>query len=56
VSVPGYGTSRVDDIGGGVRGNQLDLRFRRHSQAKAWGSRVLTVTVKTPRKKNQKKG
>jgi 3D (Asp-Asp-Asp) domain-containing protein len=44
VRVPGYGLARVDDVGGGVRGNQLDLRFRTHRQARKWGRRVVTVT------------
>jgi 3D (Asp-Asp-Asp) domain-containing protein len=46
VYVRGYGWLRVDDIGGGVQPNQLDLRFQRHSEAKRWGARVLRVAVR----------
>ena len=43
--VPGYGSARVDDVGGGVRGDQIDLRFRSHAQAKRWGKRRLRIQV-----------
>jgi 3D (Asp-Asp-Asp) domain-containing protein len=46
VYVRGYGWLRVDDVGGGVRSNQLDLRFRRHRDAQRWGARVLRVAVR----------
>jgi 3D (Asp-Asp-Asp) domain-containing protein len=46
VYVRGYGWLRVDDIGGGVQPNQLDLRFRRHRDAQRWGTRVLRVAVR----------
>jgi 3D (Asp-Asp-Asp) domain-containing protein len=46
VYVRGYGWLRVDDIGGGVQPNQLDLRFRRHREAQRWGARVLRVAVR----------
>jgi 3D (Asp-Asp-Asp) domain-containing protein len=42
----GYGWLRVDDTGGGVRSNQLDLRFQRHRDAQRWGARVLQVAVR----------
>jgi 3D (Asp-Asp-Asp) domain-containing protein len=46
VFLQGQGWLPVDDTGGGVRSNQLDLRFRRHSDARRWGTRVLPVKVK----------
>jgi 3D (Asp-Asp-Asp) domain-containing protein len=46
VYVRGHGWLRVDDVGGGVRSNQLDLRFRRHRDAQRWGARVLRVAVR----------
>lgn len=46
VYVRGYGWLRVDDVGGGVRSNQLDLRFKRHRDARRWGARVLRVAVR----------
>jgi 3D (Asp-Asp-Asp) domain-containing protein len=46
VYVRGHGWLRVDDTGGGVRSNQLDLRFPRHQDAQRWGARVLRVAVR----------
>jgi len=48
VSVPGYYSGApvpVLDRGKRIRGHRLDVFFRSHSQAKAWGSRWLDVTV-----------
>lgn len=45
MTIPGYGTARVDDVGGGVAGNQVDLRFRSHAQAQRWGRRAVQVRV-----------
>lgn len=41
----GHGWLRVDDTGGGVGSRQLDLRFRRHRDAKQWGSRLMRVKL-----------
>jgi 3D (Asp-Asp-Asp) domain-containing protein len=41
----GHGWLRVDDTGGGVGSHQLDLRFRSHSDATRWGSRLMRVRV-----------
>jgi 3D (Asp-Asp-Asp) domain-containing protein len=46
IYVRGYGWLRVDDVGGRVRSNQLDLRFQRHRDAQRWGARVLRVAVR----------
>jgi 3D (Asp-Asp-Asp) domain-containing protein len=46
VFLRGHGWLRVDDTGGGVRSNQLDLRFRRHQDARRWGSRVVRVKIR----------
>ena len=45
VHVPGYGYGRVEDRGGAIRGNKLDLWFSSHQAAKEWGNRKLTVTI-----------
>ena len=45
VFLRGHGWLRVDDTGGGVRANQLDLRFRRHRDAQQWGVRTMRVNV-----------
>ena len=43
VWVPGYGWARVDDVGGKVRSNQLDIRFASHRAASRWGRRQLKI-------------
>ena len=45
VYVPGYGYGRVEDTGGDIRGNRLDVFFRRHSEAKRWGRQLLPVKI-----------
>jgi 3D (Asp-Asp-Asp) domain-containing protein len=51
VHVPGYGTARVDDVGGGVGGKQIDLRFTSHRRAVLWGRRKVRVTALVKPKK-----
>jgi 3D (Asp-Asp-Asp) domain-containing protein len=48
VYVPGYGYGRVEDRGGAIRGNKLDVYFRRHSTALDWGRQTLPVKVWIP--------
>ena len=43
--IPGYGYGRVEDRGGKVKGQHIDLYFRSHRQALAWGNRKLRVKV-----------
>jgi len=45
VQIPGYGYGRVEDRGGAIRGNKLDLWFPSHQAAKSWGRQTLTVTI-----------
>ncbi len=51
LTVPGYGTAMADDTGAAMRHDgdagvvHIDLRFRTHSQAKAWGVRWVTIEV-----------
>ncbi len=45
VKIPGYGFGRVDDRGGAIKGNKLDLWFPSHQAAKEWGRKTLTVTI-----------
>ncbi len=45
VRVAGYGTARVDDVGGGIRSNQIDLRFASHQRAREWGKRRVRVIL-----------
>ena len=46
--VPGYGYGRVEDRGGAVKGERIDLFFHSHSQAKRWGKKPLRVHVWFP--------
>lgn len=43
--VPGYGFGRVEDKGGAIRGNRLDLFFSSHAEALRWGRREIRVAV-----------
>lgn len=46
--IPGYGYGVVEDRGGAITGNRIDLFFRTHSKAQAWGRKRLAVTVWDP--------
>jgi 3D (Asp-Asp-Asp) domain-containing protein len=46
--VPGYGLGRVEDRGGAIRGNRLDLFFKDHQEALRWGRQTLRVEVWFP--------
>ena len=46
--VPGYGYGRVEDRGGKVKGQHIDLFFRTHGQAQRWGSEKLRVKIWMP--------
>ena len=39
--VPGYGRCSVEDRGGAIKGGKLDLFFPKHSDALAWGRRII---------------
>jgi len=43
--VPGYGYGRVEDTGGAIKGNRIDLYYDRHGDALQWGRRTLRVHV-----------
>ncbi len=45
LKVPGYGTGVVEDRGGAITGNRLDLFFKTHKQALEWGRQTVTVEV-----------
>lgn len=47
--VPGYGYGRVEDRGGAIRGQKLDLFYRTHQQALEWGRQHKEVKVWLPR-------
>lgn len=43
--IPGYGDGVVEDIGGKIRGNHIDLWFPTHEEALRWGCRRIPVRV-----------
>jgi 3D (Asp-Asp-Asp) domain-containing protein len=45
ISIPGYGEGVAADTGGAVRGARIDLWFPTQSEALAWGSRTITITL-----------
>ena len=57
VDIPGYtrGTNGngswilADDVGGAIKGNVIDVRFKTHAEARAWGVRVIWIRVWKPR-------
>jgi 3D (Asp-Asp-Asp) domain-containing protein/peptidoglycan hydrolase CwlO-like protein len=45
LAVPGYGMGVAADTGGAIKGARIDLWFPSVSQALAWGTRTVTVSV-----------
>jgi 3D (Asp-Asp-Asp) domain-containing protein/peptidoglycan hydrolase CwlO-like protein len=45
LSIPGYGVGVAADTGGAIQGARIDLWFPSVAQARAWGTRVVTITV-----------
>jgi 3D (Asp-Asp-Asp) domain-containing protein len=43
LDIPGYGTGRVEDVGGAIKGRHIDLWFPSHAEALRWGARWLKV-------------
>jgi len=43
--VPGYGSGVAADIGGGIKGNVIDLWFPTYSECAGWGLRTVTITI-----------
>lgn len=43
--IPGYGNGVAADIGGGIRGNVIDLWYPTYAECAAWGRRTVTITV-----------
>jgi 3D (Asp-Asp-Asp) domain-containing protein len=46
--VEGYGYGRVEDRGGAIKGDHIDLFFHTHRQAMAWGRKRVLVRVWLP--------
>lgn len=49
VFVPGYGYGRVEDTGGAIKGDALDIWFPAHARARAWGRQDVTVHIWLPK-------
>lgn len=47
MTVPGYGTATVQDRGGAIKGDKLDLLFPSHAAALQWGVKWLDVTIES---------
>ena len=45
LAIPGYGCSTVEDRGGAIRGNRLDILMKTHAEALKWGVKYLNVRV-----------
>jgi 3D (Asp-Asp-Asp) domain-containing protein/peptidoglycan hydrolase CwlO-like protein len=45
LNIPGYGVGVAADTGGAVQGTRIDLWFPSVDEARAWGTRVVTITV-----------
>jgi 3D (Asp-Asp-Asp) domain-containing protein len=45
VFIPGYGYGRVEDRGGAIKGDKLDLWFPTHTLAKKWGRKKVAVKI-----------
>ena len=48
IRVPGYGEGVVEDVGGAIKGNHIDLWFPSHGAAKRWGARRVKCIVHEP--------
>jgi 3D (Asp-Asp-Asp) domain-containing protein len=46
--IPDYGYGRVEDRGGGIRGDHIDLFFASHREALQWGRRYRRVRIWYP--------
>ena len=48
MKIPGYGWGVVEDRGGAIQGNRIDLFFRTHKQALEWGRQQVRVEIVRP--------
>ena len=47
VFVSNLGWLPVDDTGGGVKSNQIDVRLQSHDEAVRWGRRQMRIQLET---------
>ncbi|MEM6280177.1 MAG: 3D domain-containing protein [Verrucomicrobiota bacterium] len=48
MKIPGYGWGIVEDRGGAIQGDKIDLFFKTHREALQWGRQTITVEVVRP--------
>lgn len=46
--VPDYGYGRVEDCGGGIKGNHIEVFFSSHKKALQWGKQTKWVKIWLP--------
>lgn len=46
--IPDYGYGKVEDRGGAIKGNHIDLYFKSHKQALKWGKETKQVKIWLP--------
>lgn len=45
VYVPDYGWGRVEDKGGAIKGNKIDLWYTNHAAAHKWGRKRIPIKI-----------
>jgi 3D (Asp-Asp-Asp) domain-containing protein len=45
IEIPDYGVVYADDVGGSIKGNKLDVRFKTHQEALNWGRKHIKVKI-----------
>ncbi len=53
VFIAGFGWGRVEDCGGAIVGDKLDIWFSDHQAAKKWGRKKVPVKIWLPVKKSE---
>jgi len=46
IYIPDYGLATVEDRGGAIKGNRIDVYFHTHEEALQWGKQILLVKMK----------
>lgn len=50
MKIPGYGYGRVEDRGSAIKGNHIDLWFKRRKDALRWGRKRVKVKIWIPKR------
>jgi len=40
----------ADDVGGAIKGNKIDVRFKTHGEARKWGKKTIKIRIWTKKK------